>query len=125
VLGLEWAVTVGGSSPVLKLELLGFGGSDAVPQSTPAGVPLPLVLGSWIAPMTLPPNSPVTIASCEPGATAIPFVPSDKSPNSGKFCTCAGAVQVPGAPGTNVACVRSAMYKEDVNSSVASAMPVL
>src|SRR5262245_34060560 len=115
-----------GSSPNPKAAPVGSLGILAATQSVMAGVPEPEVAGSWKTPKALPPNSPVTIPRCEPGATAIPLVPADKPVNSGNDWICMGAVQVPaGVPGVNVAWVRSVIRMLPVNSIEASAMPVV
>ena len=98
----------------------------AATQSETAGVPLPEVEGSCIAPNEFPPNSPVTNPRWVPGATAIPSVPASKLMNSGNDCTCDGALQVPaGDPAVNVAWVRSAMNRFPENSIADNAIPVV
>src|SRR5581483_2913499 len=103
---------------------VGSAGIFAATQSRAAGVPEPAVAGNWITPIPLPPNSPVTMPKCDPGAIAMPLVPADKL-KSGKFCTAPGAVHVPGEPDVKLAWLRSVMKRLLVNSIVASAMPVV
>jgi hypothetical protein len=72
----------------------------------------------------LPPNSPViTERWLEPGAITIAEAPAERKV-LGKLKTVCGAVQVPGAPGTNVACVESARTICSVNSDGAAIIPV-
>src|SRR5947209_18084187 len=90
-----------------------------------SGMPLPEVAGNCKTPNLLPPDSPVAIASCVPGATASPLTPKVKPANSGRDTDFPGAVHVPGEPGVEVFCVRSAMYTELLDSFAAKAIPVV
>src|SRR5512139_3261624 len=94
-------------------------------------MPTPLVAGSCTTPNADPPNSSVTPARCDPGATAIADGPAaTMCEKSGKYWTFVGADHVPGAPGVNVACDRSVRRIEGgpekpENSTGATAIPVL
>src|SRR6185436_4611956 len=92
-----------------------------------AGVPVPEVVGGAIAVSASPPNSPDTIPVWVPCATATPVAPEFGRIDSDKVCTCDGAVQEPGDPAVNVACVRSARNTFDgvENSAEPRTMPVV
>src|ERR1035437_8280767 len=82
----------------------GAGAGNANPSTT-AGTPLPDAAGSWMSPSRSPPNSPVTMPRCVPGATAIPLVPAENPSNSGNVWNWLPvSVHVPaGVPGVNSA----------------------
>src|SRR5580704_7907794 len=110
--GLVYAVIVCGSRPFDHPPTPGMFGTASATQSTRWGTPVPAVPGSWIAPMALPPNSPVTIPRCEFGAMAMPHVPAEKLENSGIVTVVLGADQLVPA---NVAWDRSVMNRLLVN----------